>query len=95
MVPCFVYCLLAVPCGSPQDGMQTVPVDTSVLYVFGDNYTYECIDGYENSGELMSTCQSDRNWSLSPPACTGKIFKTVLSISTHIVRAIVKMLIFN
>ena len=70
----FVFCiLLAVPCDSPQDGVETVSVNTSISYVFGENYTYECIDGYEYSGELVSTCQSDGNWSLPAPTCTGKL----------------------
>ena len=64
--------LLAVPCNSPTNGEQAVSVDTALTFSFGDNYTYVCNDGYEYSGELVSACQSDGNWSLSPPTCTGK-----------------------
>ena len=65
---------LAIPCNIPTNGAQTVDVDTSISYVFGDNYTYVCNEGYEHSGELVSTCQSDGNWSLSPPTCTGNLY---------------------
>ena len=61
-----------MPCSSPPGGVQTVQVDTSILYVFGQTYTYVCNEGYENSGALVSTCQSDGSWSLSPPTCTGE-----------------------
>ena len=64
---------LAAPCGSPTNGEETVAVDTSISYVFGDTYTYVCNNGYEYSGEVESTCQSDGTWSLSPPTCTCEI----------------------
>ena len=58
-------------CASPTDGNNTVSVDTSLTYTFGDTYTYVCISGHEYIGDANSTCQSDSTWSLSPPTCTG------------------------
>ena len=63
----------AVSCSNPQDGVQTVSVDASISYVFGDNYTYACNDGYKYNGAKDSTCKADGTWSLSPPTCAGDV----------------------
>ena len=66
---------VVVLCGGPADGVQTLPVDTSPSYVYGDTYTYVCNSGYEFTGSsLESTCQSDGTWSLSAPTCTGNVY---------------------
>ena len=68
-----------MPCPSPEDGNNTIAVDTSIEYVFEDIYTYECNDGYEYNGEVNSTCQSNSTWSLSPPQCTGRFSAAILT----------------
>ena len=66
--------ILGVRCQNLEDGTNTASVDNTSPYVFGDNYAYVCNEGYEYSGELVSTCQSDGNWSLPAPTCTGEIY---------------------
>ena len=68
---CLFLHLLVVSCPSPLEGINTILVNTSTSYVYGDVYTYKCEGGYEFSGALQSTCQPNGTWSLSPPACTG------------------------
>ena len=38
---------------------------------FGDTATYYCDYGYDLIGDLTVTCQSNGNWSGSPPICRG------------------------
>ena len=37
----------------------------------GDTATYTCDDGYELIGSSTRTCQSNGDWSGSPPTCEG------------------------
>ena len=86
----YIYAtILVLRCQALADGINTVSVDNISPYVFGDNYTYVCNDGYEYNGELVSTCQSDRTWSLSPPTCTGEIFYLDISLEFKTVKVYV------
>ena len=40
--------------------------------VFGDTVTYTCDAGFDLSGDVMRTCQSDGTWSGSAPMCDRK-----------------------
>ena len=48
-------------------------VKSDQTYEVGDNYTYVCKHGFVYAGDRISTCLSNLTWSLSPPACVGKI----------------------
>ena len=76
--------LLVVQCAALEDGTNTVSVDNTSPYEFGNTYTYVCNEGYEYSGELVSTCQSDRTWSLVAPTCAGKIYNTAYPPSKYL-----------
>ena len=69
----FTHVIVGVPCNSPVDGVNTAPVDTTVTYMHPNTYTYLCANGYENNGDVTSTCQADSTWSLAAPNCTGII----------------------
>ena len=64
--------ILARPCSSPPDGTNTQEVDPSSLYEVGETYTYICEDGYGPSGDTVSTCLLNNQWTLSPPTCNSK-----------------------
>ena len=60
-------------CRRPSAGVNTVDVDTSIVYTIGYVYEYECAEGFEYDGRLWSICKPDGTWSLeSSPECTGK-----------------------
>ena len=40
--------------------------------VFGDTVTYTCDAGFDLSGDVMRTCESDGQWSGSAPTCDRK-----------------------
>ena len=40
--------------------------------VYQDTVTYACNDGFRLIGDPMRTCQSDGEWSGSPPTCQRK-----------------------
>ena len=74
MVSCFYssQCTIsAVTCPALVNGSNTEPVNNSSPYVYQDTYTYICTDGYEYSGDLVTTCTAAGTWSLSPPSCNG------------------------
>ena len=59
-------------CPPPANGINTEEVAGSAQYVYDDEYEYVCRVGYTGSDNMVSTCQADGTWSLSPPTCTGK-----------------------
>ena len=48
-------------------------IEHDQTYEVGDNYTYICENEFWYGGDRVSTCLSNLTWSLSPPACIGKI----------------------
>ena len=69
----------AVECGSPPGGINTVMVPSEVDLVYGEEYVYSCLYGYEpvNPNRTMVTnCRANGTFSLEqPPNCTGKSSK--------------------
>ncbi|ELU07393.1 hypothetical protein CAPTEDRAFT_199060 [Capitella teleta] len=60
-------------CSEPAKVMYAVMNTTSSEFNFGDVIQYECIEGFvwdEQSGDLTRTCETDRQFSGSPPKCT-------------------------
>ena len=56
----------ALPAGTNTKSVSDDLADSAV----GTNYTYECLDGYNApSDDLITTCLSSGNWSLSSPTC--------------------------
>ncbi|CAC5356338.1 PTPRT [Mytilus coruscus] len=47
------------------------------LYVYNDNVTFTCDEGYELSSSTNSTCQSDGKWSTVQPNCTGVLCSSI------------------
>ena len=65
----FYYCCIAIQCDAlsdPDNGDVSV-TGTGV----GDTATYTCDAGYELIGSSTRTCQSNGEWSGSPPTCEG------------------------
>ena len=58
-----------VDCGAPKD-LAGGKVETSGT-TFGSTAKYTCPVGTSTTDAVTSTCQSDRNWSNSPPKCTA------------------------
>ena len=69
--------VLARKCDKPPDGTNTVPVPAEVSLVYGEEYVYSCLSGYEpyNANQPMVTsCTANGNFSLEPaPFCKGKL----------------------
>ena len=62
------YFIAPVSCGTPPVVSHTSNVNTGTDH--SDTITYTCLSGYEKtSGNLVRTCQADKNWSGSPPVC--------------------------
>ena len=59
-------------CTAPTNGENTEPVDATKTYLDGQTYTYECTAGYDYLDTMITTCQPDGSWSLTPPACSGE-----------------------
>ena len=66
----------AVECGTPTNGENTVPVPAEVDLVFGQEYVYSCLSGYEPTSVdmvMVTNCTSAGDFSLDVlPKCTGK-----------------------
>ena len=67
---------IAKVCDEPLDGTNTVPVPTNLNMVFGDEYTYSCLSGYEPETPGMNMtidCTADGTLSLDTlPVCVCK-----------------------
>ena len=63
-------------CGEPLDGTNTVSVPADLNMVFGDEYTYSCLNGYEPETpgmDMVTTCMANGALSLDPlPVCVCK-----------------------
>ena len=62
----------AVECPAPDDGFGTVPQVFSVVYRVGNTVDYQCNNENYTSviqGNLTIECQSNGQWSDSPPVC--------------------------
>ena len=64
--------LKATSCDSPQEGYNTIAVNTTEVFAFHDIYTYTCLDGYETDEPLTVVCLTNGTWSSHPPECTGE-----------------------
>ena len=72
-----MFCIIEISCGAPDNGTNTVPVDESTNILFNEGYCYECLPGYETTDPLVTVCQADGTFSLSPPpncTLTGTMF---------------------
>ena len=67
------YISLAVRCGKPEDVHNAVPVPEEVDLVYGEEYVYSCLYGYESfTADMVTYCTADGSFSLiNPPNCTG------------------------
>jgi len=66
-----LFALVGVSCGQPA-GTSNGRVDTSAGTSFGDVVRYACDKGYMLSGVAERTCQADKRWNGSVPACERK-----------------------
>ena len=70
-----LYVFLALECGIPEDGINTVSVPADLSLNFGDQYMYTCLCGFEpalSGQEMVTECTEDGSFSLQPPPnCTG------------------------
>ena len=68
--------IVAVMCGTPPNGINTVPVPSSVNLVYQQTYEYMCLPNAELSPpdvNVTTTCLADGSFSLDPlPNCTCK-----------------------
>ncbi len=62
-------------------------VDTSNGTTPGSTATYNCSTGYILNGNSSRTCNSDREWSRSPPTCEGMSVteSEIISLSTSFI----------
>ena len=71
-------------CGQLENGVNTVPVPAGAELVFGQEYTYSCLSGYEPETPEMNmviNCTADGLFSLtSLPNCTGKLTQLTVVI---------------
>ena len=70
------YMFVAVECGYLEEGINTVPLPANASLVYGEEYVYSCLYGYEpvNPNTTMVTnCRANGTFSLEePPNCTGE-----------------------
>lgn len=59
--------IVGVNCGDPGGLTNGGAVTSGILY--GDNVTYTCQTGYNITGDVNRTCQSNAVWSGSRPKC--------------------------
>ena len=66
-------------CGPPEEGTNTVPIPAEVNLVFGEQYVYSCLSGYQPASVgmvLVTECMANGSLSLMTlPICTGKFHK--------------------
>ena len=75
-----IYYIVAVECGKPSNGTNTVPVDTYITLKFGEEYIYSCVEGFElasSNVQLTIRCESDGLFSASAPNCTGRFLEPI------------------
>ena len=66
------FCFLAMACGPLPSGTNTEKPDNTVEFLYGEMYTYTCLEGYEPDGTMDSSCLADNTWSLIDGAtCKG------------------------
>ena len=65
--------LLELVCSAPQDGKNTVKVDTERYGRSSINfkYIYRCRQGFKTNDSVESICMSTGEWSIHPPNCSG------------------------
>ena len=57
-------------CGRPSDGTMTVPAPSGTDIKVDETYTYQCIDGYDNTAnDLTVMCQQNFTFDKPPPSC--------------------------
>ena len=65
-------------CGPPEEGTNTVPIPAEVDLVFGEQYVYFCLSGYQPAApglEMVTECMANGSLSLTArPICTGKFY---------------------
>ena len=64
---------VVVECEAPEAGSNTLQHTYNGSFVFRDNFTHHCQDGYTYNGSLTATCLSDGNWSVDAPNCIGNV----------------------
>ena len=73
----------AVKCGTPKNGKNAVPVPAEVDLVFGQEYVYSCLSGYEPASVdmvMVTKCTSEGDFSLqSLPVCKGMTITVCVS----------------
>ena len=65
--------IVAVKCGTPADGINTLPVDPNEMLFYGDTYTYTCLDNHQTD-TATTQCRADGSFLLDPPPTCGKHF---------------------
>ena len=70
--PNFTLCVYVVQCGELKDltnGMMNCSLINDALFSYEDTCNFTCNTGYELSGSVSRTCQSDGNWSGTVTIC--------------------------
>ena len=68
------HIFLDIQCGTLEDGMNTEPVNTSIVMRYLDVFIYTCLHGYSTDDEVINLCTPEGTLTLSsPPNCTSKI----------------------
>ena len=60
---------IVVDCGTPKNGTNTEPVNSSLSILYEQTYNYTCQGGYSTEDEVSVTCMANWTWSSSPPHC--------------------------
>ena len=68
-----MFTIVARICFAPADGVHTAEVLPNRIYEEGESYMYICIGDSIPTGDMVSTCLAENEWSLSPPACYGML----------------------
>ena len=74
-----VHTLLAKVCGTPADGVNTVPVPAK-NFTFLEVHEYKCNPGYVTTDQVAAVCLQNKKFSIPPPNCTvdSKYKRTLL-----------------
>ena len=67
--PNFIFMYIAVVCGAPEDGTNTVAVNSTISLTYGQTYEYTCLPGYTTYDIVETECLANRTFSSPPPTC--------------------------
>lgn len=71
---------IAVVCGTPEYGTNTVVVDPTIYLTYGQTYEYTCLPSYTTNDTVEVECLANGQFSSPPPKCSKQVFLARINV---------------